>query len=84
MIVTDSRKTPDGQGQLLFIDKRRDEIKKCYHIPCKNREAVPPGRNRHFICHHPVFNADGSKLLFNVMCGENSQLYELDMGSVEI
>lgn len=84
LIVTDSRKTPDGQGQLLFIDKRSDEIKKCFHIPCKNREAVPPGRNRHFICHHPVFNADGSKLLFNVMCGENSQLYELDMGSVEI
>ncbi len=76
--VTDGA-SGDG-GKVLFLDGAGEEIK-CLELPKRFDDGtpIPPGRNARFICHHPVFNADGSRVLLNIMDGRFSQLCELEL-----
>ena len=64
---------------MLFIDTNEDALITSVRYPRSNRSegSIPAGRNRFYVCHHPVFNADGTRLLFNTMNGKNAQLTEL-------
>ena len=64
-------------GRVVFIDIRTDTEVCSYVLPRVNGNQEPPGRNRFRICHHPVWSADGSKVLVNTLPGENAVLCEL-------
>lgn len=79
LAVTDE--SVDGRGYVLFLDTRSGEIIQKVELPKYNLENgdIPKGRNPYWICHHPVFNRDGSKVLCNILPGRYSSLCELEV-----
>lgn len=77
LIVTDG--TFEGQGRVVFLKDGQPVLEK--RLPRCNYEngAILPGRNPYFVCHHPVFNADGSRVLCNILPGKNAQLLEMQL-----
>jgi hypothetical protein len=79
LIVTDG--AYNRMGKVLFIENGKpvNEIV----LPKFNYEGangkIPAGRNRYFVCHHPVFNHDGSRILVNTLPGENAELCEIEI-----
>lgn len=69
----------DEPGRVVFIDVRTGQEVDAYSVPWKNVEQVPFGRSRYRVCHHPVFNRDGTKVLCNTLPGKNAQLVEIDV-----
>ena len=65
-------------GRVVFIDLRTDTEVCSYVLPRVNGSVEPAGRNRFRICHHPVWSADGNKVLVNVLPGDNAVLCEID------
>lgn len=64
VIVTDG--AWGRQGRVLFLKGGREELE----IRLGKRVdgvTIPKGRNRYFVCHHPVFSPDGSRVLCNSM-----------------
>ena len=81
--VTDTWDTEDRSfGKILFIDTKTDTLIQEYRFPRANRKEgpIPSGRNRFYVCHHPVFNADGTRMLFNTLPDRNAQLCEMIIG----
>jgi hypothetical protein len=81
--VNDSARTAaDGSrvGTVSFYDASGCELS-TMEFPRYNDEGfgIPRGRNRHFVCHHPVFNADGTRVLFNTLPGKNAELCEMEI-----
>ena len=71
---------PDGTraGKVSFYGADGHELESLEFPRCNDEGfGIPRGRNRHFVCHHPVFNADGSRVLINTLPGKNAQLCEL-------
>ena len=79
LVVTDE-KTKEC-GYVVFINAETGETITKVKLPKFNYEkgAIPPGRNRFYICHHPVFSHDGKKVLCNQMVGRHSAFYEIDV-----
>lgn len=75
LIVTDEG-TAKG-GAVLFISKRTGQTLQRIELPKFIGDREPPGRNPLRICHHPVFNLRGDKVLFNTLPGANAVLAEL-------
>lgn len=75
LVVTDEGTAP---GRVVFIDLTTDTETGSYTLPRTYGEVVPPGRNPFRVCHHPVFTADGSKVLVNTLPGQHAVLCELD------
>lgn len=75
----------DGQGYVTFLNTQTGKILDRIALPkySKNPREIPRGRNRFFVCHHPVFNWDGSKLLCNQLPNQNASLIELDMSAIQ-
>jgi len=71
----------EGQGRILFLNTETgEEITECFHDRVNHADGkIPGGRNRYFVCHHPVFNADGSRMLFNTMRDGNATLCEMKL-----
>jgi len=77
-----SRTAADGSrvGTVSFYGADGGELS-TMEFPRYNDEGfgIPRGRNRHFVCHHPVFNADGTRVLFNTLPGKNAELCEMEI-----
>jgi Tol biopolymer transport system component len=75
IIVTDEFST----ASIVFFDKKTG--KKLDRIKSNNRYGnnIPLGRNRYRVCHHPVFNRDGTKILFNTMDGKYAKPMEVEI-----
>lgn len=76
LIVTDEG-GPDGRGAVVFIDRPTGrEIERVW-LPKYLGENEAPGRNARRVCHHPVFNRTGDRVLCNSLPGPSAQLVEL-------
>lgn len=76
LLVTDEGTNP---GKVVFIDLRTDTVVDSYTLPRVNGETEPYGRNPFRVCHHPVFSADGKKVLVNTLPGDNAVLCEINL-----
>lgn len=76
LICTDEN-TPDG-GAVLFISKRTGREIDRVELPKFIGESEPPGRNALRVCHHPVFNRTGDKVLCNTLPGRHATLVEIE------
>ncbi len=67
-------------GRVQFLNAAGEEIESVT-LPKSwdEGQGIPRGRNRFFVCHHPVFNADGTRLLVNTMPGREAQLCEMEI-----
>ncbi|EIP96413.1 hypothetical protein OpiT1DRAFT_00828 [Opitutaceae bacterium TAV1] len=74
LIVTDEG-TATG-GAVLFLSKRTGRTIRRVDLPKFIGDREPPGRNPLRICHHPVFNHRGDKVLVNTLPGKNAVLAE--------
>lgn len=59
----------DESGRVLLIDTRDDSVFAECHPPSERQSPPPPGRNPMRVCHHPVWDRDGSRLLINTLPG---------------
>lgn len=79
LIVTDG--AYNRMGKIMFIEdgKPQNEV----ILPKFNYDEaggkIPGGRNRFYVCHHPVFNSDGSRILVNTLPGKNAELCEIEI-----
>jgi hypothetical protein len=75
LVVTDN--TRINPGEVLFIDTHRDRIVQTYHLPRVYGGEEPPGRNPYRVCHHPVFDREGRKVLVNTLPDRNAVVCEI-------
>lgn len=66
-------------GRIVFLDVTTGKEVDAYTFQRENIDKVPFGRSKYRVCHHPVFNQDGTKVLCNTLPGENAQLVEIDV-----
>jgi hypothetical protein len=75
LIVTDEN--TDIGGNVVFISKLDGRVIERVPLPKFIGDFEPGGRNPLRICHHPVFNHSGDRVLCNSLPGKNAQLVEL-------
>jgi hypothetical protein len=75
LIVTDEG-TPTG-GAVVFLSRRTGAEVARVELPRFLGEREPPGRNPWRVCHHPVFNRRGDRVLANTLPGPCAQLVEI-------
>ena len=75
LLVTDE----GGQehGNVVFISRRTGEILERVPLPKFLGEREAPGRNPLRVCHHPVFNHAGDRVLCNSLPGPQATLVEI-------
>jgi hypothetical protein len=76
ILLTD---TYGGKVILWDIEKDRCISDNLFPAISKNAPEVLTGRNEFRVCHHPVFTEDGRHIIFNVLDGLYSKLYEVDI-----
>ncbi len=76
LLVTDVGGT-DQHGAVLFISRQTGQEITRVPLPKYLGPTEPPGRNPKRICHHPVFNHAGDRLLCNSMPGKLATLVEI-------
>ncbi len=64
-------------GNVVFISRRSGEILERVPLPKFIGEREAPGRNPLRVCHHPVFNHSGDRLLCNSLPGPLATLQEI-------
>lgn len=77
LIVTDEITTTGGD--VVFFSRSQGKEIKRISFPKFIGDKEPGGRNPERVCHHPVFNHDGSRLLCNTLPTDthNSTLVEI-------
>lgn len=65
LIVTDQG--GPNNGCVLFISRKTGEVVERVMLPKFIGEREPSGRNPYRVCHHPVFNQQGDKVLCNTL-----------------
>ncbi len=75
LIVTDEASSTGGR--VLFISKANGQIIQSHALPKFIGESEQAGRNPMRICHHPVFNRKGDRVLCNSLPGQYATLIEL-------
>ena len=75
LLVTDEG-VPGG-GAVVFISRATGKELHRVALPKFIGEKEPPGRNALRVCHHPVFNRTGDRVLCNSLPGRDAQLVEL-------
>lgn len=75
LIVTDE--IADKGGAIVFLSRQSGQETNRVALPKFHGENEPSGRNPHRVCHHPVFNQDGTKLLCNSLPGPNASVVEI-------
>ena len=76
LIVTDEG-VPGG-GAVVFLSKRTGQEISRALLPKFLGDHEPPGRNPLRVCHHPVFNRTGDRVLCNSLPGKNATLVEIE------
>lgn len=77
LIVTDGG-IPGGGAVVLISRKTGKEIERV-PLPKFIGEREAPGRNPFRVCHHPVFNRTGDRILCNTLPGNNAVLAEIHL-----
>lgn len=77
LIVTDEQ-TATG-GAVVFIDRADGRVLNRVHLPKFIGDREPAGRNPLRVCHHPVFNHAGDRLLCNSLPGNLATLVEIEV-----
>jgi hypothetical protein len=77
LVVTDE--PVPGGGAVVFLSKSTGREVGRILLPKFLGEHEPPGRNPGRICHHPVFNRDGTRVLCNSLPGRHAQLVEIKL-----
>lgn len=75
LIVSDEN-GPNQQGSVLFISRTSGKEIGRLRLPKYLGEREPSGRNAQRVCHHPVFNPQGDRVLCNTLPGRDGQLAE--------
>lgn len=75
LVVTDEG-TSAG-GAVLFLSRRTGGTLARVELPKFIGDREPPGRNPLRICHHPVFNRRGDRVLCNTLPGPHAVLAEI-------
>lgn len=75
LIVTDE--SVPGGGAVVFLSKKSGREIHRVPLPKFLGESEPPGRNPLRICHHPVFNPTGDRVLCNSLPGKFAQMVEI-------
>ncbi len=75
LVVTDEG-SAEG-GNVVFLSKRTGEIIERVPLPKFVGESEPKGRNALRVCHHPVFNHQGDRVLCNSLPGEFATMVEI-------
>lgn len=75
LIVTDEG-VPGG-GAVVFISRATGAEIHRVELPKFIGDHESPGRNALRVCHHPVFNRSGDRVLCNSLPGRDAQLVEL-------
>lgn len=75
LIVTDEA-TSTG-GNVVFISKQTGAVIERVPLPKFVGEQEARGRNALRICHHPVFNQSGDRVLCNSMVGAHATMVEI-------
>jgi hypothetical protein len=75
LIVTDE--PVPGGGAVLFLSRKNGAELARVALPKFVGPKEPPGRNPLRICHHPVFNPDGDRVLCNSLPGDFAQMVEV-------
>jgi hypothetical protein len=78
LIVTDEG-GPDGHGSIVFLSRRTGGMATAVRLPKYRGQREAPGRNPLRVCHHPVFNRTGDRLLCNSLPGDLAQAVEIAM-----
>lgn len=76
LIVTDEGS--ESGGNVLFISKSTGQTIQTVPLPKFIGESEPRGRNPLRICHHPVFNRSGDRVLCNSLPNKYSTLVEIE------
>jgi len=76
LLVTDEG-GPDGHGSVVFISRKTGEVAEKISLPKYAGEKEASGRNPMRVCHHPVFNSSGDRLLVNTLSGKRAKLAEI-------
>ena len=74
LAVTDVSSRP---GEVLFIDLRDGRVVQSYALPRTFGDTEHPGRNPFRVCHHPVFDRQGRKVLVNTLPGCHATVCEI-------
>lgn len=74
LLVTDTGTNP---GKVLFIDTDAQGVLAEWTLPRVFGQTEPPGRNPHRVCHHPVFDPTGRKVLINTLPGRHAGVAEI-------
>lgn len=80
VIVTDEG-TRTG-GAVVFLSRGSGEETARIELPKFVGEREPAGRNAGRVCHHPVFNIEGNRILSNTLPNRNATLVEFDVPAV--
>jgi hypothetical protein len=75
LIVTDEISGPGGA--VVFLSRSQGRELHRISLPKFHGNAEPLGRNPHRVCHHPVFNHAGDRLLVNTLPGEHAVVQEI-------
>ncbi|MDA3960263.1 MAG: hypothetical protein PF961_05705 [Planctomycetota bacterium] len=65
LIATDESRCPNGR--VLLLDARTGAERHEWVLPRVHGDTEPKGRNPYRVCHHPVFNPAGDRLLVNTI-----------------
>lgn len=77
LIVTDEH--IPGKGAVVFLSKKNGAEVGRVELPKYLGESEPPGRNPLRVCHHPVFNRTGDRVLCNSLPGHDAVLTEIHL-----
>jgi hypothetical protein len=77
LVVTDD--THSNPGEVLFIDTKRDRFIQTYRLSRVYGDQEPPGRNPYRVCHHPVFDREGRRVLVNTLSERDAVTCEIDV-----
>lgn len=64
-------------GVINFYEVSSGKLFEKYIVPRRNDNIRTYNRSEHWLCHHPVFSRDGSKVLINTLAGKYGQLKEI-------
>ncbi len=81
LIASDDRIEVNGKktGRVVLICAQTGKIEQEYFIENRNNNEETSIRNEHWVCHHPVFDRDGKRLLVNSLSGRNACLLEIKL-----
>jgi hypothetical protein len=76
LIVTDEV-GPNGKGSVVFFSRSTGREIGRIDLPKYLGPSEPSGRNAQRVCHHPVFNQSGARLLLNTLSGPCAAVAEV-------